>query len=61
VSYIPTGKERTQELERLGRWVKETCDTFGAALHTGYLVAGAFIQGLAAEWEKRDAEGQVPA
>lgn len=61
MSRPPEGKERTETLERLGRWVKETCDTFGAEPHTGYMVAGMFVQGLAAEWKKQDAERQGAA
>lgn len=61
MTYVPPGKERTEVLKRVGRWVEETCDQFGASPETGFLVAGVFVQVLSREWEKRDAEKQVAA
>lgn len=30
----------------LAQWLVETCLMFGASVHTAYLVAGVFLQGL---------------
>ena len=52
--YRDLTKEETAELERLGRWVKEACDMFGALPETGYKCAGVFVEGLRREWTRID-------
>lgn len=49
-------KARVEKLEEFGRWVKFTCDVFGASPHTGHLIAGVLMKDLAETWEKKDAK-----
>ena len=35
-----------RDLERYGEWVKESCILAGSEIHTAYICAGYFVQGL---------------
>ncbi len=52
-------RTRTQALDELGDWVKDTTLIAGATPSTAYIVAWRMVEGIAATWENRAVETRV--
>lgn len=48
------------DLEKIGRWVYDTCTLFGATGATAWKVAGLFVGGIETEWSNA-ARGLPPS
>jgi hypothetical protein len=50
---VEMSDQEQQYLEKIGRWVMETCLLYGTTPKTAFTVASMFVEGIEHEWSKQ--------